>query len=209
VVDYDREKGLNGKGRTGQTPERVPKGYVTAIWIKYPILHGVGGRWEITDGKHTERIRLLLPPAGFVVPTRDGLYRFDTGTPFATIRKRKKAIREWVKFEYKPEVAEREISYFEPGEPRSGKAAVLRLYNNQGPFSISAKCGLEFSGRAFGTRPAQKEKKEERIDPGLLENKGSIRSKLTPDFMKALKEGTLSPEMIEKLKKKNPESRDN
>lgn len=96
--------------------------------------------WAVDLDEQSEVYHIQLPRSGFVEMTLDGSYRPDTGSPFATVNDRKRAIGSWLRRGFAEEVAEREVSFFQARETPRGVAAVLRwnsyVGNPPGPFLI-------------------------------------------------------------------------
>jgi len=70
----------------------VPADFVPVRWVKHPLFVKNGDGWEARMQEGSEECHIFLPPSGYVIPTCDGLYRPDTGTPFATMNDRNKAM---------------------------------------------------------------------------------------------------------------------
>jgi hypothetical protein len=134
----------------------VPKNCVPARWVKHPVFERRAEGWQALAGEGSDEMYICLPPEGFVIPTIDGLYRPDTGTPFATEGDREKAVR---LLESAGLNGRKEVSYFW-GKPlyKGGVCAVShrRYPSYYGPFAIHVGAEPDFVDDFVGYRPIRR-----------------------------------------------------
>jgi len=143
---------------TGRTPRGVlvPTDYMPVKWVKHPILrrHNQGWydvHWEVLLSESSEETNIFLPPRGFVVPTTDGLYRPDTGTPFATEEERREAVK---LLDAAGLNGDEEASYFWPKSDKSGVCAVFyQSMPEFGRFAVHADFDPMIANIYIGSRP--------------------------------------------------------
>ncbi len=141
-------------------PSLRKEGHASVRWVVHPASIA-GGTVEL--GEQSEVYHILLPIAEnddsrWVLMTVDGLYRTDTGTPFA-LGKRKQAVQSLMKSGFSEELAENEASRFYGRSEGQGIAAVVRWsYVHGGPFYVYAsgvpRGGLPFLGSFLASRSA-------------------------------------------------------
>ena len=129
VCDYDSgDKSLSKEG------------HASVRWVVHPASFKGG---QIKLGGQSEVYHILVPVAinddlRWVLMTDDGLYRTDTGSPFA-LGARDQAVESLVKRGYDKELAENEVSRFFGRREGQGMAAVSRWSDEYcGPFDVGA-----------------------------------------------------------------------
>lgn len=153
-VDYK-----NGKKHLGVV---VPGDYIAVRWVNHPAFKEgeEDDEWEVLLSEDSREFHIFLPPDGYVIPTMDGLYRPDTGAPFATVENRKEAIR---LIEKSGLYGENEVSYWRRAKEIE-ISAVRRWFHDTtyGSFYTLACCvpdrinddiGARYIRRAAGTLP--------------------------------------------------------
>jgi len=131
----------------------VPENYIPVRWIKHPSFKKGPSGWEADLREGSEEFYVFLPADGFVIPTIDGLYRPDTGTPFATEEDKGRAtmLLERACLDGK------EASYFWRSHWERGVYAVSRRhYPSHGPFAIHVKAEPDFVDDCIGARPMRR-----------------------------------------------------
>ena len=138
----------------------LPKGYTWVQWLKRPSLvrHAEDSKTWLTSVEvgDTEILEIPLPPTGYPIPTMDGIYRPDTGTPFATvtIHDRKEAIKKWSEAGYDRDTTERELSRFTRREGDWKGLAAVHRYNGKGlgPFAVYLDDDFDTVHKDVGSR---------------------------------------------------------
>lgn len=127
ACDYDNRRAQRGV--------LTPDDYLHVRWVKHPVFERREGGWTASLQESSEELYVDLPPAGFVVLTMDGLYRPDTGTPFATEHYPGRVIRQLQEVGLE---GEEYLSFFLPQSRGRGTYAVCRwsLADSLGPFSV-------------------------------------------------------------------------
>lgn len=142
ACDYD-----NGKIPRGVL---VPEDFVPARWVKHPVLEKEDEGRKAFLCEDSQEVYIFLPPEGFVIPTVDGLYRLDAGTPFATEKDKEKAITLLNKAGLD---GEREASYFYRNDRNEGVCCVIRQHlDYYGPFTVFVSIEPSFRDEYIGQR---------------------------------------------------------
>lgn len=148
ACDYD-----NGKWPRGVL---VQKDFLPVRWVKHPVLKEKDKCWEALLREDSAEAYIFLPPEGFAVPTVDGLYRPDTGTPFATEKDKDKAIRILNRAGLD---GKKEASYFwRIGENKGVYSVTRQNIGYDGPFVVFASIKPGFRDDYIGSRPINRSK---------------------------------------------------
>ena len=134
----------------------VPEDYIPVRWVKHPVFKQGSAGWEASMCEGSEELHTFVPPEGFVIPTIDGFYHPDTGTPFATERDedRAKRLLDRVGLD-----AEKEASYFWRRELYEGGIGAVSHRNyrrDYGPFMIHVGAEPDFVDDCIGSRPIRR-----------------------------------------------------
>jgi len=142
ACDYD-----NGKKPRGVL---APKDFISVRWIKHPIFKKTEKIWETLLHEDSEQAYIFLPPDGFVIPTVEGLYRPETGTPFATEKDRKKALKLLNKAGLDNK---KDASYFWRSRRTEGVCCVIRQHiDYYGAFTVLVDADPDFRDEYVGWR---------------------------------------------------------